>query len=303
MFTLAPWFYRKLLGENDIIELIESFEVNLLTGENVHESNVFLQKNRIPSWVSQSQLYKNCDGSGTSIYKNIAVYKAISEALERLAFYEMADTHEKEFSFDVNPTTTGMAAYPHFFTNFARNNAMIEAVERWAIHQFNFKKLPIKKHLSLIENLDHFEIVNPLNHSVSILAFKLKDIYAYGFAGGLDIKHSYEKALIELDRNIRVLKKKRERGMDNISLSSSNEKTLSFFSTIEGFQHFQEIVKMSPQIIQVKSPRILCDKELKGSWSSYTKVWRFLYEDSYFPCHEDESFFMFGVPQILGTLS
>lgn len=293
MFNLAPWFYRNLLGENELFELIESFEVELLTGEKVHEANVFLRKNKIANWVSQSLLYKNCDGSGTSNLKNIAVYKAISEALERLAFYEMAETQEREFCFDLNPTTTGMAAYPHLMSKYARQNAQAEATERWAIQQFNFNNLPVKKRESSIEGLKHFEIVTYFDFKVSLLAYKHKNFYAYGFAAGVDINHSFARAIIELDRNIRVLNKRSDLKIEIDTLSSSNEKTLSFFSTEIGFQLFQEKIKKSPSKIMANVPNILCDKELKGMWSQYTKVWRFLYDESYFPSHEDETFFMF----------
>ena len=92
MINLAPWYYRKLLIENELIKEIKYFEINLLTQVHQFEAAVYLKENLVPSWVSTSEIYRNCEGSGTSTYKNISVYKAISEALERLAFFESVDS-------------------------------------------------------------------------------------------------------------------------------------------------------------------------------------------------------------------
>jgi hypothetical protein len=84
--------------------------------------------------------------------------------------------------------------------------------------------------------------------------------------------------------------------MNNIvdtNLISATDKTLYFFSTNDGFQFFQHILEKAPNRIINSSPRVLCDKEVKGKWSNYTKVWRYLLEDSYFDCSSDHTFFMF----------
>lgn len=293
MINLSPWYYRNLLVSNSLITSPEFFEVDLLDNTHSYEAIIYLKDHLRPSWVSTSVIYKNCDGSGTAIYKNIAVYKAISEALERLAFYELADTDEANYCFDLNPTTTGMAAYPFFSCLPARKNAMTEAVERWAIHEFNRSKLPITTHPNAVEGLTHYELLTPFaNCRVSLLSYKSDDIYVYGFAGGQNLKHSFDRALVELDRNIRVLNSFKKKKIST-SFESSNDRAIFYYSTEEGFQNFLEkILKASKSIIN-SNPKVLCDKELKGEWSQYTKVWRYLLEDSYFDCRQDHSFFMF----------
>jgi hypothetical protein len=209
MLNLAPWYYRNLLVPNEFINSPEYYELTFLNNKKQYEANVFLKSHLRPSWVSRSNLYKNSDGTGTSTYKNIAVYKAISEALERLAFYELAESNkEKEYFFDLNPTTTGMAAYPHWLTMYARNNAIVEAVERWCIHEFNRGKIPSIEIPTLIANLNHYELVTPFkNVKVSLLKYAHKDFYTFAFAGGRSLTTSFDKALIELQRNIKVLEK------------------------------------------------------------------------------------------------
>lgn len=292
MINLAPWYYRKLLGSNSIIEIPNYYKITLLDKSTQFEAVVSLNKILKPEWVSSSNIYKNCDGSGTDKFKNVAVYKAISEALERLAFYELAEVAEKEYLFDLNPTTTGMAAFPYFNCKFARINARNEAIERWAIHEFNRNKLPLINHSSTIRGLGHYEIVTPFSSSkVSLLFYKFTNFYVYGFAGGNTLSHSFERALIELDRNIRVLNKFYSQN-ENI-LNNINDKRILFFSTSDGFQCFNDKVKSSPKVIKSIYPKKICDKELKGHWNEYTKVWRYLLDNSYCDNFIDESFFMF----------
>ena len=294
MLNLAPWYYRNLLGKNNILECPEFFEINLLNGQRNYEAVVSLKENLRPKWVPSSKIYRNSDGSGTSKYKNIAVYKSISEALERLAFYELVDQQKAEYCFDLNPTTTGMAAYPSIFSSQARIHAKQEAVERWAIHQFNLNHLPLKKYASEIVNLTHYEIIVPFNDvKVSLLSFMCNDFYVYGFAGGQNLKQSFDKALIELDRNIRVLKKAYSLDHKESDYKLATDKTILFFASEEGYLLFKDKVMQAPRKIFNKEPKVLCDVELKGEWSKYTRVWRYLLEDSYFNCASDRKFFMF----------
>lgn len=293
MFNLAPWYYRKLLAKNKIISNPEFFEIELLDKTHQYEAVVSLQESLRPSWLSHSEIYRNCDGSGTDQYKNIAVYKAISEALERFAFYQAADNYEKRYCFDINPTTTGMAAFPHFRSKYARSNAMAEAVERWAIHEFNRMNLPIKTHPTSIENLKHYELITPYKNIKVSLIVHNNNFYSYSFAGGQSLNHSFKRALIELDRNIRVLEKYYQKGRQEKNLETTVDKTISFFSTQDGYEKFDSLIKNAPMKVKNYNPKILCDKEVKGKWSEYTTVWRYLIEDSYFDCSKDHTFFMF----------
>ena len=290
MLNLSPWYYRDLISERSIIVKNDIYEIELFDGKKYFESNAFLNPELRPEWLGKSKLYKDCDGSGTDIYKNIAVYKGISEALERFAFYQTADLYEKEFCFDLNPTTTGMAAFPHLFVKFARENAKKEAVERWAIHQFNLKLLPVVQHRDF-GSINVFELVTPFsNLKTCILHHNNLDQHVYSFATDSSILKAIEKAQVELSRNMAVLKKLA--GIEKEELEAV-DRTLAFYASQEGFEKFNSLIKSSPDVIVNVNPRILCDKELIGPWTKYTKVWRYLLEDSYFDCSQDRTFFMF----------
>ena len=294
MISLAPWYYRKLLGENEIIESPEFFEIVHLSGHKLFEAVVSLKPAHRPNWAKSSKIYRNAEGSGTSEFKNIAVYKAISEALERWAFYLCVDDREKEFRFDDNPTTCGMAAFPSLLSKSARKIAKAEAIERYAIHQFNKSQLPIIEHQTYFPNLKHYQIVVPDNDiKVSLLSYLKDGFYIYSFAGGYNLEESFSRAMTELDRNDRVMTKAYSSNKKFNELEEAVDRTIFFYSTHEGYQNFSELINKAPKRISNSNPKILCDKEMKGEWNEYTKIWRYLIEDSYFKCHEDHTFFMF----------
>ncbi len=294
MSLLAPWFYRSLLVENSILECPETFAVEVLNNKNYHEALCSLKKELKPDWISPSAIYSGKDGSGTSEYKNIAVYKAISETLERWAFYEIADSKDaKKFSFDLNPSTTGLAAYPGLNAKKARENAIIEAQERWALQEFWRGNLPIVEHLNKVENLHHFEILTDMKQvRISLLSYQSGSQFLYAFAGDNSLENSFEHALIELSRNMRVMSKFKKESKNYEKFEEISDKRLMFFSTPEGNNLFKDKINSASKSQKTK-PTLICDKELTGPWNQYTKVWRYLYDNSYPDSDSDHTIFMF----------
>ncbi len=292
MLQLSPWYYRKLLGENEFLKTPDYYQVTLLNGQNVYESNSTLKESLRPKWLSKSNLYKDADGTGAAQTLNIAVYKGISEALERWAFYDKIDSNPKEFLFDLNPTTTGMASYPHFLKKYARENAVAEAIERWAIHQFNQKALPVTKMSAQINDLEWYQIHVPFSKmKVFILVYKDQGLNFYGFAASKSENECFFKALVELDRNRRMLEKVKNKKLEDFK--SATDRTLFYFSSDEGKNCFDELILNSPKTLQNFKVKVLCDKELVGEWSRFSTIWRYLLEDSFFDTGLDHKFFMF----------
>lgn len=292
MFNLAPWYYRNLVEDKAIIDKIEYYQVELFDGMKYFESNVFLNQQLVPNWLSKSEIYKNCSGTGTDKFKNISVHKAISESLERLAFFQAIELKQKKYFFDIVPTTNGMAAFPHFLTKYARTNARQEAIERWAIHEFNRNHLPVKSQKLDYPNLVAYELIVPFKDvKVCILSLQENDFYTFAFAAGVNFEKAIDRAKIELNRNRTVIKKVMDKGL--AEFNETVDKTLFFFASEEGNQKFQELVSKAPKTIKNDNPKVLCDLEMVGPWTEYTKVWRYLLEDSYFDCSKDHTFFMF----------
>lgn len=292
-FNLAPFFYRDLYDEKNIISKIQCNTITSLQGRKEIEALVFLAKDLVPEWAHQSSFYSNADGSGTSEFTNVAIHKAMSEALERWAFYETIETYPTSFSYDENPSSTGIAAFPSFFTYQARKNAWFEAVERWAVHEFWRGNLPVVEHFSGNEQLRYFEVKTNLSGVVvTIVMHNNGNKCFYAFAAAQNLRESLNHSLIELFRNIRSFKMSDKlRNLDQ-SLKDINDQRIIFFSSEEGSSLFLEKIEGAPKKIS-SIPILICDQEIKGPWTKYTKVWRCLFQGSIHNDFNDSKFFMF----------
>lgn len=294
MINLAPWYYRDFLlkTSNDVFESISIYKTELLTGNSYWEAVTKLKKNYLPDWYIPSSIYSSNEGSGTSKFKNNAIHKAISEGLERWAFYSTVEDSDNRFGYKQDPSTTGMAAFPETFSNHSRKNAIFEATERWCLHEFWRLHLPVIEHPSKIENLRHFEIISgQKNLKISLLHYEVEGKNIYGFACENNLSNSFQHALVELSRNIYVLKNLKSE-VNLQTLTEVYDRRMFFFSKEEGFHLFLEKVNASPKSILIK-PKLICDKEIIGPWSKYAKVWRYLYERSNPEEDSDHTFFMF----------
>ena len=135
--SMAPLKYRNILSSRGgPVERLMVRQGQLLTGEACFESYVYLKESLRPSYLDERgfQIYGSVDGTGAAKWKNQAIYRAISEAVERWAFREThISSSRKKYGFDINATTDGMAAFPGITRTAARQAAFYEALERATI--------------------------------------------------------------------------------------------------------------------------------------------------------------------------
>lgn len=245
-------------------------------------------------------LYGNADGTGSSIYRHVAIHKAISEAIERWAYFSSKNnTDFKKFRFDVDPTTTGMAAFPGQFKSWSRNIAIAEAIERWSVGAWWEGVLGSQT----IDNLPYaIELITPWSQSYkTVISWQSSSlgIYSYGFATHPQLKGALEKANIERGRNEIVLTKHCAKGINGKTEFGSDleivgERRALYFSQRDGYERFLERVKSSKEIKSASLPKKLIDAEIRGSWSSYAVVWRCLFEPTSLRfLNADDDYFLF----------
>ncbi len=259
----------------------------IVTDKNTkqYEVGCYLKEELRPSHIPKYHLYGNPDGTGTDKYKSVACYKAISEALERWAFYQTKDENVIKYGFDVDPSTTGMAAYPGLFKSQARNIAMLEALERWVISEWwsgclsSFTLADVQLPQNIVIEIVGYGVVAVIWNQLDSSSQNI----AYGFAAGSSAKLAIEKAECELQRNIFVLKNYFEKESQiNLSMLSLQEQRLVWFSKPEGHRLFLDRVSKSKLDMQTnKIPKLLVDKEVIGPWSSYATVWRCLFNSAH----------------------
>jgi hypothetical protein len=242
-----------------------------------------------------TEIYANGAGGGASKFKIVAIQKAISEALERWAFFQLSvdsQAEQRRLGLDVDPTSTGFACNPSLFEFKVRKKAKEEAIERWAVFNWWRNKLPIEIFLMSDECVE-FEIITPfLDIKVFVSARRsLNGTYTYGFSASDRASYRREQAWIEQARNIEAL----SRTSSNLNPLFIGDKRLLYFSKEIGFKDFLEKLKSSSTIHQIpEKPKILVDSEVKGPWSNYCRVWRTLFEGGETWRHStDEKIFLF----------
>jgi hypothetical protein len=278
--NLAPWLYRNILAIDggpicDIATRIIDAADSLL-GVKQYETLAYLNPSISPFASHRQFVYGNVDGTGASENQSISVYKAMSEALERWAFASTSSQNKLGLGFIFDPGTVGFAAYPGLSKRVARNNAHLEALERWAICAWWEGKLPGE--MLSGHSFETIRIRPTSTVSVLIVSTEVeRSLFAYGFAAGTNEDITRIRAVTEMDRTKRsILCIGNEVDRESLPLL---ERRLCWFATSEGNAEFKlRTNKSLNQKPLVGPPKKLIDTEVVGPWSKYATVWRVLYE-------------------------
>lgn len=274
--NLAEFKYRNILSiDGGPVESIHYTKHSNYDGHN------FFAKLKPGLIVEEHNLkiYQSSGGQGTCFSnKSTALHKAISEALEYWAFFEIKNNFSKiqksKYGFDIDPTSNGMACFPGLFARSTRNYALNEAIERWSLIAWWGGLLPIKQ-----INDSSYEIITPWKNLRTIV-LKSKSLihkkHIYAFATDKSLPKAAERARSELYRNSRVIDTYYDNPTPN--LESTMEKRLIYFSSVEGEKHFREIILSSFKIKTVlPEPKLVVDSKIPGPWDKYAYLWRCLF--------------------------
>ena len=284
--NLAPLRYRNILlihgGPLDKIAVTD-----IGTPEHPqYEAVAFLSPSHVPAWHRNSPLYNTGHGGGTHRLRNVACHIAISEAMERWAFLQTVHGPlAGRYGFDVEPSTSGMAAFPGLTTETARIRADWEAVERWALLEWWNGKLSatLTPGSSRTDGTLLLSLSAKDRRAVILWSTLQGGNTAYGFAAADSTETAIKKARIEQARNVVVLNRFFEghRPVEEFIADEDlpvYDRRLVFFSTPAGKQVFWENVGASTAtIINHPGAQKIIDSEIPGPWSRYAAVWRTLY--------------------------
>lgn len=278
--SLAPWRYRNVLQERG--GPISSLSVReiLYWGQPAYEAYAELPPQYAPQ--SESSLYGRVHGSGTHALRSQAIYRAASEAIERWAFFESLSQYPNSYGFYLDPSTTGMAAFPGLTEKSARPIAYYEAAERWSLMAWWEKRIDHKQLLrDLSSGINGIEILSPIPNVATVILWKEEASFtAYGFAGHKNLSLAIKKALVELWRNCTILSDYQKN--PKIIPGTINERRLLHFAVKDGRRDFVARISNTQSFsgASVEKPRLLIDEPIAGPWSSYAFVWRCLFDSS-----------------------
>ena len=281
MLSLAPFRYRNILEKDGgPVRKVNAAETTLWDGSARFSAAASLVPALRPA-RPKAALYDDDDGGGTHPSRNMACFIAISEALERWAYYAASRGERRgELGFDREDSTTGRAAFPAFTAGPARERARHEAAERWGLLEWWQGNLPARTLPLASSRAEAVEVLTPFRGSRLVILWTKcpgSGAFAYGFAGAGDVAKAVEKAGVELTRNITVLERHSAKPAGG-PVRLMGERRLLRFSTADGFQAFRARLGSSRTASTCpKAPEAVVDAEVPGPWSRYARVWRTLY--------------------------
>jgi hypothetical protein len=294
MLSLAALRYRDILAAHGGPVLSIESGLFPVRGQLVTLANVRLKPGL--TWKSPLTLFSDADGTGTDPVASVARHKAISEAMERWAFYALVKSEQaQEFAFDVDPSTTGMSAFPGFRRRQARRSAVLEAIERFSLISWWDGHVEALQCETDWPGVSAVAIDGPFG-GIAVIAYAKTEWggYVYGHAAEESFGSACERAVGELARHEWILRSRWLTAVGGTATEPSNlfERRCLFFATDEGHELFQERAARRPTGAKPR-PEIICDRDIPGPWDVYATVWRFALRppsDGYLRCGENYFF-------------
>lgn len=291
--NIAPLKYAHVHKEHGGPIASISFRERELPGGKIFEAFATLDEKTTGFKKEGQFLYGNAHGTGTAATKPEAIYCAISEALERWAWSSAYQdpTLRKALRYDLDPSTTGFAAFPGLGLHGARKRAFFEATERWSLCMWWEGKLP---HSDLkLEGVSGISLQSGVPGTATVVIWSEEHgLTHYGFASSINITAAVAKAKIELQRNKDVLEfyaaEKKKGALPPLGLT---ERRLRFFAEPAGYALFKE--RLSRKGSPSTAPVLAVDMSVRGPWTQYTHVWRCLFESSKFRENDKDDYFLF----------
>jgi GNAT superfamily N-acetyltransferase len=273
--NLAAWRYRRVMesaggpiGRLRLAELAGS-------SERRFQANANLRPGLVPA--RSTAVFGEADGTGTDTRPMVARFKAISEALERWAFYAVsAGPLAGRYGFAADPSSNGMAAFPGLAARQARRPALREAIERFCLIGWWEGGLSHHAYSSpgLAADAVLLEGGERLGISVAVVHRCQPDgAHAYGFAAGATAEEACARAMVELERHGRAVASYLLHTGRGVSSVSTAEYRALRFASDEGYGRFMDRVNRGPWQ-PAPEMRMVYDGPVPGPWSRWTSVWR-----------------------------
>src|SRR5690606_8434059 len=272
--NLAPVRFRRACAPGGPMARVEWTTLGLY-GVTICQANAWLKPGLRPP--RRKGLYSDADGTGSASTPAVARHKAISEALERWAFDVSFDGPERvRFGFDLDPSSSGMAAFPGLVSSSPRRAALAEALERSCLIAWQAGRVNSRRRSTEWPGIDAVEIDSPAGGSCVILyRHSPAGFHVYGHAAADSFTGACERALIELGRNERVLVRTLGSATP-VQPANLFERRCMYFSSEQGHENF--LRRIGAPARGTWKPRLVVDTEISGPWSSYATVWRALFQ-------------------------
>lgn len=282
MLSLAAFRYRNVLAvTGGPIEKVEMADTEVF-GERRYLANAYLVA-EFAGNRDVSTLYSRANGSGTATSPMVARYKAISEAIERWAHWQLCSGPAgNPFGFKVDPSSNGLAAFPGLWRRQARRGALLEAAERFNVLNWWEGRLPAQELATRWPGV-RAAVIRSQAPGTTVILFKrtTEGFFAYGQAAGQDFEDACHQAAGEMERHARVVARFAQihagKIRDQLPADAHPlERRSLYFAQEEGHARFLD--RLRSPVKATAELKLVYDGFVPGPWSDYADVWRVVYE-------------------------
>jgi hypothetical protein len=292
VISLAPFFFRNVFSEEGGPVLRVQSGSFPVFDQPTYQASAFL-KPELTINKHKYVMFGDADGMGSAETQTVAQHKAISEALERWAFFEVNRSGSgAKYGFTSDRTSNGMAAFPGLALQ-ARRRAHLEALERYALIGWWDGQFSSSLSQAPYPSVGVVRIHHGQSSGEVVILYRRAPagFVSYGYASGSTMASAIGKAAIELVRCEYVISRHRARG-GMLPVKDPMEMRCLHFSTPQGYAEFLERVNSIP----TRSParwKTIFDGEIRGPWSQWAKVWRHAVEMPTYDFLDTQKLFFF----------
>jgi hypothetical protein len=281
VLSLAAFRYRNVLASaGGPIDRLEIADATVL-GERCFLANAFLVADLAGNREGNA-LYGRANGSGMDASPMVARFKAVSEAMERWAHWQLhAGPERHQYGFDVDPSSNGLAAYPGLWRRQARPGALLEAAERFNLLNWWEGRLTALESETRWPGVRAATICSEAP-GLTVILFKRTEagFVAYGHAAAMDFDAACRKAAAEMERHALVVTRfalnHAGKVRDQLPVDAHPiERRSLFFALEEGHELFLERLR-SPARAEAEL-KLVYDGPVPGPWTKYADVWRVVF--------------------------
>lgn len=242
-------------------------------GRAFRQANAFLRP-EIAIGKGGPMVFGQADGTGVDQDPSVACHIAVSEALERWAFLALQDAAgDGAYGFDVDRTSSGMAAFPGISKKSAQQRALLDAIERHTVVAWWDGRLPGETGHTPLPGVQMVRIHHDAgNAEVVVLARSSRAGHFYGHAVGRTLSEAVDRAAVNLARSEATLVTHRARGALGAAADFRERRAL-FFSTPAGAEAFERRLQTPPDK-PAPEWRVAFNGEIPGPWARWATVWR-----------------------------
>jgi hypothetical protein len=274
IINLAPMRYATIAEGDGPIGQIDYGDAVYL-GRPWHLSRALLKPGLGHPLGQELCLFHPADGSGVGATRLEARAKAVSEALERWAFFATQSGPDyARYGYAYANNSKGMAAFPAIFSHHARRLAVAEAYEHFAIDAWWQGALA---HWSVQRDGATIVFIHvPEFQGFTALAIRhlaLHDyVAAYGFGSGATPAQAEQKAQLEACR-LETLLADRDQNFNRRPPVLAAEQRMLQLASPAGYSLVRDRLRAKPWRGTI-APKVIFDGPVTGPWSRYAHVWR-----------------------------